>query len=43
MLFLASDLANIVTGAVYPIEGARTAHWTQGRPKLEWAGYKTSP
>jgi len=26
VLFLASDLANIVTGAVYPIDGARTAH-----------------
>lgn len=26
VLFLASDLAGIVTGAVYPIDGARTAH-----------------
>ncbi len=26
VLFLASDLANIITGAVYPIDGARTAH-----------------
>jgi NAD(P)-dependent dehydrogenase (short-subunit alcohol dehydrogenase family) len=26
VLFLASDLASIVTGAVYPIDGARTAH-----------------
>ncbi len=26
VLFLASDLAKIVTGAVYPIDGARTAH-----------------
>jgi len=26
VLFLTSDLANIITGAVYPIDGARTAH-----------------
>jgi NAD(P)-dependent dehydrogenase (short-subunit alcohol dehydrogenase family) len=26
VLFLASDLANVITGAVYPIDGARTAH-----------------
>jgi len=26
VLFLASELANIITGAVYPIDGARTAH-----------------
>jgi NAD(P)-dependent dehydrogenase (short-subunit alcohol dehydrogenase family) len=26
VLFLASDLAKIITGAVYPIDGARTAH-----------------
>jgi len=26
VLFLASDLASIITGAVYPIDGARTAH-----------------
>ena len=26
VLFLASDLANIITGAAYPIDGARTAH-----------------
>jgi NAD(P)-dependent dehydrogenase (short-subunit alcohol dehydrogenase family) len=26
VLFLASDLANIITGAVYPVDGARTAH-----------------
>jgi NAD(P)-dependent dehydrogenase (short-subunit alcohol dehydrogenase family) len=26
VLFLASDLAGIITGAVYPIDGARTAH-----------------
>jgi NAD(P)-dependent dehydrogenase (short-subunit alcohol dehydrogenase family) len=26
VLFLASDLANIITGSVYPVDGARTAH-----------------
>lgn len=26
VLFLASDLASIITGAVNPIDGARTAH-----------------
>src|ERR1700730_5687376 len=26
VLFLASDLANVITGAVYPVDGARTAH-----------------
>lgn len=26
VLFLASDLANVITGAVYPIDGGRTAH-----------------
>jgi NAD(P)-dependent dehydrogenase (short-subunit alcohol dehydrogenase family) len=26
VLFLTSDLANMITGAVYPIDGARTAH-----------------
>ncbi|MEY2158328.1 MULTISPECIES: SDR family NAD(P)-dependent oxidoreductase [unclassified Rhodanobacter] len=26
VLFLASDLASVITGAVYPIDGARTAH-----------------
>lgn len=26
VLFLASDLANIITGAVYPIDGGRTTH-----------------
>ena len=26
VLFLASDHASIITGAVYPIDGARTAH-----------------
>jgi len=26
VLFLTSDLANIITGAVYPVDGARTAH-----------------
>jgi NAD(P)-dependent dehydrogenase (short-subunit alcohol dehydrogenase family) len=26
VLFLASDLASIITGAVYPVDGARTAH-----------------
>ena len=26
VLFLASDLASIITGSVYPIDGARTAH-----------------
>ena len=26
VLFLASDQANIITGAVYPVDGARTAH-----------------
>lgn len=26
VLFLASDLANVITGAVYPIDGARTTH-----------------
>ena len=26
VLFLASDLANVITGAVYLIDGARTAH-----------------
>jgi NAD(P)-dependent dehydrogenase (short-subunit alcohol dehydrogenase family) len=26
VLFLACDLANIITGAVYPVDGARTAH-----------------
>lgn len=26
VLFLASDLANVISGAVYPIDGARTAH-----------------
>lgn len=26
VLFLSSDLASIITGAVYPIDGARTAH-----------------
>lgn len=25
-LFLASDLASVITGAAYPIDGARTAH-----------------
>jgi NAD(P)-dependent dehydrogenase (short-subunit alcohol dehydrogenase family) len=26
VLFLVSDLANVITGAVYPVDGARTAH-----------------
>jgi NAD(P)-dependent dehydrogenase (short-subunit alcohol dehydrogenase family) len=26
VLFLASDMANIITGSVYPVDGARTAH-----------------
>ena len=26
VLFLASDLASVITGAVYPVDGARTAH-----------------
>lgn len=26
VLFLASDLASLITGAVYPVDGARTAH-----------------
>ena len=26
VLFLASDLANVITVAVYPVDGARTAH-----------------
>jgi NAD(P)-dependent dehydrogenase (short-subunit alcohol dehydrogenase family) len=26
VLFLASDLANVITGSVYPVDGARTAH-----------------
>ncbi|MEQ1689483.1 MAG: SDR family oxidoreductase, partial [Sphingopyxis sp.] len=26
VLFLASDQASIITGAIYPIDGARTAH-----------------
>jgi NAD(P)-dependent dehydrogenase (short-subunit alcohol dehydrogenase family) len=26
MLFLGSDLANIITGSVHPIDGGRTAH-----------------
>jgi NAD(P)-dependent dehydrogenase (short-subunit alcohol dehydrogenase family) len=26
VLFLASDLAGIITGSVYPVDGARTAH-----------------
>lgn len=26
VLFLGSDMANVITGAVYPIDGARTAH-----------------
>ena len=25
-LVLASDLANVITGSVYPVDGARTAH-----------------
>jgi enoyl-[acyl-carrier-protein] reductase (NADH) len=26
VLFLASDLAGVITGAVHPVEGGRTAH-----------------
>lgn len=26
VLFLASDMANIITGSIYPIDGARTVH-----------------
>jgi hypothetical protein len=26
MLFLESNLANVITGLVYPVDGARTAH-----------------
>lgn len=26
VLFLTSDLANVITGAAYPVDGARTAH-----------------
>ena len=27
VMFLASDQAGVITGAVYPIDGARTTHW----------------